>query len=379
MKTIGVLGAGQLARMLALAGMPLGFKFLYVDPSHSSPASWLGEQIVAPFEDATALQKLVDSSDLITYEFENIPVSVVRKLAQTRSVFPPPIALESSQDRLLEKQFFNQHGIDTAPFCPVDDQPSLEQAIAALKLPLILKTRRFGYDGKGQFLVKSLEDAITAFNQLGQKGIIAEGFVHFDRELSCIAVRGIDGATFFYPLVENFHHEGILRLSLAPAQVHATDLNLQASAQVGRILQALDYVGILAVEFFEKEGRLIANEMAPRVHNSGHWTIEGAETSQFENHIRAVAGLPLGDPKPRGFSAMINIIGSMPDTSKVLKISGAHLHDYSKEPRAGRKLGHLTIRADSLEELNRTLRENLDLLPLETAKQWQNRLNRSKA
>ena len=376
MKTIGVLGAGQLARMLALAGIPLGFKFIYVDPSHSSPASLLGEQIVAPFEDATALQKLADSSDLITYEFENIPVSVVRKLAHTRSVFPPPIALESSQDRLLEKQFFNQHGIDTAPFYPVDDQPSLEQAIAVLKLPLILKTRRFGYDGKGQFLVKSLEDAITAFNQLGQKGIIAEGFVKFDRELSCIAVRGIDGATFFYPLVENFHHEGILRLSLAPAQVHATDLNLQASAQVGRILQALDYVGILAVEFFEKEGKLIANEMAPRVHNSGHWTIEGAETSQFENHIRAVAGLPLGDPKPRGFSAMINIIGSMPDAAKVLQIPGAHLHDYGKEPRAGRKLGHLTIRADSLEELNRTLRENLDLLPLETAKQWQNRLNR---
>ena len=376
MKTIGVLGAGQLARMLALAGIPLGFKFLYVDPSHSSPASLLGEQIVAPFEDATALQKLADSSDLITYEFENIPVSVVRKLAHTRSVFPPPIALESSQDRLLEKQFFNQHGIDTAPFYPVDDQPSLEQAIAVLKLPLILKTRRFGYDGKGQFLVKSHEDAITAFNQLGQKGIIAEGFVKFDRELSCIAVRGIDGATFFYPLVENFHHEGILRLSLAPAQVHATDLNLQASAQVGRILQALDYVGILAVEFFEKEGKLIANEMAPRVHNSGHWTIEGAETSQFENHIRAVAGLPLGDPKPRGFSAMINIIGSMPDAAKVLQIPGAHLHDYGKEPRAGRKLGHLTIRADSLEELNRTLRENLNLLPLETAKQWQNRLNR---
>ena len=376
MKTIGVLGAGQLARMLALAGIPLGFKFLYVDPSPSSPASLLGEQIVAPFEDATALQKLAESSDLITYEFENIPVSVVRKLAQNRSVFPPPIALESSQDRLLEKQFFNQHGIATAPFYPVDDLPSLEQAITVLKLPLILKTRRLGYDGKGQFLVKSLEDAITAFKELGQKGIIAEGFVQFDRELSCIAVRGIDGATFFYPLVENFHHEGILRLSLAPAQVHATDLNLQASAQVGRILQALDYVGILAVEFFEKEGKLIANEMAPRVHNSGHWTIEGAETSQFENHIRAVAGLPLGDPKPRGFSAMINIIGSMPDAVEVLKIPGAHLHDYGKEPRAGRKLGHLTIRADSLEELNRTLRENLNLLPLETANQWQNRLNR---
>lgn len=376
MKTIGVLGAGQLARMLALAGIPLGFKFLYVDPSPSSPASLLGEQIVAPFEDATALQKLTESSDLMTYEFENIPVSVVRKLAQTRSVFPPPIALESSQDRLLEKQFFNQHGIDTAPFYPVDDLPSLEQAITVLKLPLILKTRRLGYDGKGQFLVKSLEDAITAFKELGQKNIIAEGFVQFDRELSCIAVRGIDGATFFYPLVENFHHQGILRLSLAPALVHNNDLNLQASAQVGRILQALDYVGILAVEFFEKEGKLIANEMAPRVHNSGHWTIEGAETSQFENHIRAVAGLPLGDPKPRGFSAMINLIGSMPDAIKVLKIPGAHLHDYGKEPRAGRKLGHLTIRADSLEELNLTLLENLDLLPLETAKQWQNRLNR---
>ncbi len=376
MKTIGVLGAGQLARMLALAGIPLGFKYLYVDPSPSSPASLLGEQIVAPFEDTTALQKLAESSDLITYEFENIPVSVVRKLAQTRSVFPPPIALESSQDRLLEKQFFNQHGIDTAPFYPVDDLPSLEQAITVLKLPLILKTRRLGYDGKGQFLVKSLEDAITAFKELGQKNIIAEGFVQFDRELSCIAVRGIDGATFFYPLVENFHHQGILRLSLAPALVFNTDLNLQASAQVGRILQALDYVGILAVEFFEKEGKLIANEMAPRVHNSGHWTIEGAETSQFENHIRAVAGLPLGDPKPRGFSAMINLIGSMPDAIKVLKIPGANLHDYGKEPRAGRKLGHLTIRADSLEELNLTLLENLDLLPLETANQWQNRLNR---
>lgn len=376
MKTIGVLGAGQLARMLAIAGIPLGFKFLYVDPSHSSPASLLGEQIVAPFEDVAALQKLADSSDLITYEFENIPVSVVRKLAQTRAVFPPPKALESSQDRLLEKQFFNQQGIATAPFYPVDDLPSLEQAIAVLKLPLILKTRRFGYDGKGQFLVKSFEDAVTAFNQLGQKGIIAEGFVKFDRELSCIAVRGIDGATFFYPLVENFHHEGILRLSLAPAQVHAIDLNLQAADQVGRILKALDYVGVLAVEFFEKAGKLIANEMAPRVHNSGHWTIEGAETSQFENHIRAVAGLPLGDPKPRGFSAMINLIGSMPDAAKVLQIPGAHLHDYGKEPRIGRKLGHLTIRADSLEELNRTLLANLDLLPLETAKQWQNRLNR---
>ncbi|NBR05064.1 MAG: 5-(carboxyamino)imidazole ribonucleotide synthase [Planctomycetes bacterium] len=379
MKTIGVLGAGQLARMLALAGMPLGFKFIFLDPSHSSPASWLGEQIVAPFEDAPALQKLVDSSELITYEFENIPVSVVRKLAQARAVFPHPKALESSQDRLLEKQFFNQHGIATAPFHPVDDLPSLEHAISVLNLPLILKTRRFGYDGKGQFLVKTFEDAVKAFNQLGQKGIIAEGFVQFDRELSCIAVRGIDGATFFYPLVENFHHEGILRLSLAPAQVHATDLNLQASAQVGRVLQALDYVGILAVEFFEKEGKLIANEMAPRVHNSGHWTIEGAETSQFENHIRAVAGLPLGAPKSRGFSAMINLIGSMPIASKVLQIPGAHLHDYGKEPRTGRKLGHLTVRADSLEELNRTLLANLDLLPLETANQWQNRLNRLKA
>lgn len=376
MKTIGVLGAGQLGRMLAIAGIPLGFKFLFMDPSPSSPASWLGEQIVAPFEDASALQKLADSSDLITYEFENIPVSVVKKLAQTRSVFPPPLALESSQDRLLEKQFFNHHGIATAPFHPIDDLPSLQQAIAVLKFPLILKTRRLGYDGKGQFLVKSLEDAITAFNQLGQQGIIAEGFVQFDRELSCIAVRGADGATIFYPLVENFHHQGILCLSIAPAPVHSTDLNLQAAAQVGRILQALDYVGVLAVEFFEKEGRLIANEMAPRVHNSGHWTIEGAETSQFENHIRAVAGLPLGDPKPRGFSAMINLIGSMPDATKVLRIPGAHFHDYGKEPRSGRKLGHLTFRADSLAELYRTLSENLELLPLETANQWQNRVNR---
>ena len=375
MKTIGILGAGQLARMLAISGIPLGFKFRFLDPATSSPASCVGEHINSPFEDSSALHKLANSSDVITYEFENIPVSVVGDLARIRGVYPPPIALESSQDRLVEKQFFNKHGIATAPFHPVDDLASLENAMASLGLPMILKTRRFGYDGKGQFLVKSSEETVTAFRELGQKGIIAEGFVKFDRELSLLAARAADGSTVFYPLVENYHHDGILRLSLAPA-FHSEDLYKKVISQVGGILKALDYVGVLAVEFFEKDGLLIANEMAPRVHNSGHWTIEGAETSQFENHIRAVSGLPLGDPGPRGFSAMINLIGTMPDPAQVLKIPGAHFHDYGKEPRPGRKLGHITIRSDSLDKLNSILRQNLHLLPNKTANDWQNRTTR---
>ena len=275
----------------------------------------------------------------------------------------------------MEKQFFNKHGIATAPFHPVEDLASLENAMAFLGLPMILKTRRFGYDGKGQFLVKSSEETVTAFRELGQKGIIAEGFVKFDRELSLLAARAADGSTVFYPLVENYHHDGILRLSLAPA-FHSEDLYKKVISQVGGILKAMDYVGVLAVEFFEKDGLLIANEMAPRVHNSGHWTIEGAETSQFENHIRAVSGLPLGDPGPRGFSAMINLIGNMPDPAQVLKIPGAHFHDYGKEPRPGRKLGHITIRSDSLDKLNSILRQNLHLLPNKTANDWQNRTTR---
>ncbi len=380
MKTIGILGAGQLARMMAIAGIPLGFKFRFLDPTPDSPASSLGQHIIAPFEDLSFLSHFAQGCDFLTYEFENIPGAMVQELSKTCSVFPPAQALESSQDRLIEKQFFNQQGIETAPFYPVNDLTSLKEAVALLKFPLILKTRRLGYDGKGQALVKSWDEAQTAFENLTQStsenAIIAEGFVSFDRELSLIAVRNIEGTTLFYPLVENFHHQGILRLSLAPAGGDIIELNRQAALQVGKVLQKLNYVGVLTVEFFEKAGKLIANEMAPRVHNSGHWTIEGAETSQFENHIRAVAGLPLGDVSLRGYSAMINLIGTMPELIKVLQIPSAHFHDYNKEPRNGRKLGHITLRTDSLQLLSNKLQENLYLLPDPVALAWQNRMFR---
>jgi len=347
---IGVLGAGQLGRMLALAGYPLGFRFCFLDPTPGSPAGALAEQLVAAWDDAQALTGLAEC-DVVTFEFENVPVETVEVLTTRTRVCPGPTALGVAQDRLHEKTAFRELGIPTAEFFAVSDQASLRAALASLGTPAVLKTRRFGYDGKGQHVIRSDEDRDAAWASLGGKALLLEAFVPFDRELSLVAVRSRSGDTRFYPLVENEHADGILRLTRAPARDLDPALQRRAEEHARALLDRLDYVGVMALELFEVEGTLYANEIAPRVHNSGHWTIEGARTSQFENHLRAIAGLPLGDASALGPTAMLNLIGRVPPLARLLALPDAHLHDYGKTPRAQRKVGHLTLRADSPAEL----------------------------
>lgn len=356
MTAIGVLGGGQLGRMLALAGYPLDMRFRFFDPASDAPAGQIAEHVAGRYNDFEALERFARGVDAVTYEFENVPVEAARFLDERVRVYPPPAALSVSQDRLTEKNAFKAQGIPTAPFEAVDTWEGLLAAIERMGLPTVLKTRRMGYDGKGQVVLRSMEDAKGALETLGRQPLILEGFVPFSRELSIISVRDREGKTAFYPLVENHHHEGILRLSLAPAPNLSSELQAEAEGYASRMLEALQYVGVLAIELFQVEGKLLANEMAPRVHNSGHWTIEGAETSQFENHLRAIAGLPLGSTAPVGYSAMINIIGEVPDPAKVLAVPGAHLHLYGKAPRQGRKLGHVTLRANEVETLQANMK-----------------------
>lgn len=272
-----------------------------------------------------------------------MPVESARWLADRLPVWPPPQALAVAQDRIAEKTFFASHGIPVPPFASVTTSAEFETAIQKIGLPAVLKTTRFGYDGKGQAVLRDCADVEKSWELLGGRSLILEGFVPFQRELSIVAVRGLAGELAFYPLVENIHREGILRRTIAPAtQLHPT-FQTKAEEYARKTLEALQYVGVLAIELFEHDGELIVNEMAPRVHNSGHWTIEGAETSQFENHMRAIAGLPLGSTKMRGHCVMFNLIGEMPSTVEVLRYPGAHLHLYGKEPRANRKLGHITL------------------------------------
>lgn len=361
---IGVLGAGQLGRMLALAGYPLGLRFRFLDAAHEAPVQDLADFIRADFHDQDALDRFADGLEAITYEFENVPVEAVERLALRVSVYPPPAALRASQDRLEEKTFFRNLGIPTAPFVSVYHRADLDRALEEIGCPAILKTRRMGYDGKGQAVIRERAAAEQTWQSLGNSavftagsGLLLEGFVRFDRELSQLAVRGRDGRMVFYPLVENHHAEGLLRLSLAPAPTRTPALEELARDYAARILKTLDYVGVLAIEFFQQGEQLIANEMAPRVHNSGHWTIEGAETSQFENHLRAILGLPLGSADARGSWAMLNIIGDYPDLPTVLSHPGAHLHLYGKKPRPGRKIGHITVRAGTGDEVRRLVEQ----------------------
>jgi 5-(carboxyamino)imidazole ribonucleotide synthase len=354
---VGILGGGQLGRMLALAGYPLGLRFRTLDLSSEAPAGPLTELMVADFNDTDALKRFASGLDVATYEFENVPVDSARFLERRVLVYPPSVALEVGQDRLSEKTFFQKLGIPTPPFIAVDTWDELKEAINKIGLPAVLKTRRFGYDGKGQFILRKAEDAALAWQSLGGVPLIFEGFIPFDREVSILAVRSRSGQTAFYPIVENHHKDGILRLSLCPAPGASSEAQAEAERYASRALEALNYVGVLAIEFFEKDGHLLANEMAPRVHNSGHWTIEGAETSQFENHLRAILGLPLGSTAVTGYSAMLNLIGTTPDARAVLEIADAHLHLYGKQARPNRKLGHVTVRAKDEqsrdEQLNR--------------------------
>ncbi len=313
------------------------------------------------YDDPVALGRFAEGLELATYEFENVPVGTARGLAERLTVLPPPRALEVAQDRVAEKEFFESVDIPVPSWRPVASLDDLRRAVIDLGCPAVLKTRRLGYDGKGQVMIGAPGEIERTWARLGSVPLVLEAFVRFDRELSILAVRGRDGSTACYPLVENLHAGGILRRSLGPAPGVSSALQAQAESYARRVLDALGYVGVLAIELFQAGDRLLANEMAPRVHNSGHWTIEGAETSQFENHLRAVAGLPLGPTAARGVSAMLNLIGAVPDASAVLAIPGAHLHLYGKAPRPGRKVGHVTLRADGAKELDE-LRARLEPL-----------------
>ena len=349
--SIGILGGGQLGYMLALAGYPFGLRFRFLDPSPEAPVGRIAPRVTGDFSDRAALEKFAHGLEVVTYEFENVPVDAVHFLAKKVSVFPPPGALEAAQDRLREKQLFEKLSIATTEFASVPASSDLDLALKKVGLPAVLKTRRMGYDGKGQWLLRTQEDVRMAKDGLPRLPFIAERLVPFTRELSVLAVRGKAGETAFYPLVENHHRNGILRLSLAPAPGVGPEIQKAAEDAARKVLESLQYVGVLAIEFFECDGKLLANEMAPRVHNSGHWTIEGAVTSQFENHLRAINGFPLGSTTPIGASAMINLIGELPVSAQVLAIPSAHLHLYGKEPRPGRKLGHVTLRAPFLDQL----------------------------
>jgi 5-(carboxyamino)imidazole ribonucleotide synthase len=355
--TIGILGGGQLGYMLALAGYPLGLHFRFLDPTPEAPVGRIAQRVTADYSDQAALEKFANGLELVTYEFENVPVEAAKFLAERVPVYPPPAALEAAQDRLSEKKLFQQLGISTTEFVPILKHRDLESAVEQLGLPAVLKTCRMGYDGKGQWILRTAEDVTKAKSELPAAPLILERFVPFTHELSILAVRSKNGETASYPLVENHHRGGILRLSLAPAPRLEPPIQRAAEDAARRVLDSLKYVGVLAIEFFEASGRLLANEMAPRVHNSGHWTIEGAVTSQFENHLRAVLGLPIGSTGPAGHCAMLNLIGDLPESSEVLSIPDAHLHLYGKSPRPGRKLGHVTLRAASPERLALRLSE----------------------
>lgn len=337
---IGVLGGGQLARMLALAGYPLGLEFVFLCPVRDACAAPLGEHLCADFEDQAALRRLAAKVDRVTYEFESVPAATVEYLQDKVPVYPPPRALAIARDRLNEKTLCNQLGIETAPFMAVDSLADLQRAVAEIGLPAILKTRTLGYDGKGQQRLHETSDVAVAWQGNSGAAAILEGFVPFEREVSLIATRSTSGEMAFYPLSENQHEAGILRLSTSLVD---DPMQGQAEDYARRLLEHLQYVGVLAIEFFQLDGRLLVNEMAPRVHNSGHWTIEGTVTSQFENHLRAILGLPLGSTALIGRPGMVNLIGELPDINTVLRMPEAHLHLYGKAPRPGRKLGHITV------------------------------------
>ena len=340
---VGVLGGGQLGRMLALAGYPFGLRFRFLEPAPNPPVAELGPVTVAPYDDVEAALAFADGVDVITYEFENVPVATARALAERVPVYPPPEALEMAQDRWLEKERFRALGIPTARYAAVDGRVDLDTAVAELGLPAVLKTRRLGYDGKGQFVLRRPSDLDDAWEALGGRPLILEGWVAFQRELSILGVRDRMGAVRFYPLVETRHGDGILQLSLAPVADLDPVVQADAESYATSVMERLGYVGVLAMELFGTDTGLLANEMAPRVHNSGHWTQDGAECSQFENHVRAVCGLPLGSTALRGHSAMVNILGSAPPAERILAVPGAHLHLYAKAPRRARKLGHVNI------------------------------------
>jgi 5-(carboxyamino)imidazole ribonucleotide synthase len=338
---IGIIGAGQLGRMLALAGYPLGLRFTFLDPSPDASGTRVGDCIQGAYNDPVKLRELAAAVDVITFDVENVPVAAVAPIAKLKPFYPQVAALGASQDRLTEKTLFRSLRIPTPQFYAVDSLADLQNAVTTVGLPGILKTRRLGYDGRGQYRLRKSQDIAAAWQALGSVPLLYEAFVPFTREVSVIGARSTRGEIAIYPLAQNSHEHGILHHSVAPYR--NAGLQQQAETYLKRVLKHFNYVGVLTIEFFVLRGKLVANEMAPRVHNSGHWTIEGACTSQFENHLRAICGLPLGSTAPVGHAAMVNFIGTIPDRSAALKLPGLHLHDYDKQPRPSRKLGHATL------------------------------------
>ena len=328
--TVGIIGGGQLGRMLALAGVPLGIRCIVVEPSADPPASAAAEVIRAPFDDPAALAVLADRCDVVTVELEHVPVDGLAWLAERVPVRPGPSAIAVAQDRKAEKEALAAAGVATAPWA------APPRTFAA---GTVVKRRFGGFDGRGQVLL----DPGAGIEGVLDGPCISEAVVPFDRELSIVAARGVDGAVAAFPVVENRHADGILRTTVAPAPSVTAEAQADAERIAVALLERLDYVGVLAVELFDVDGRLLANEVAPRVHNSGHWTIEGTETSQFEQHLRAVCGWPLGSTAVRQPMAMVNLLGSPPPLAKLVAVPGAHVHLYGKQPRPGRKVGHVTV------------------------------------
>lgn len=343
---IGIIGAGQLGQMLGIAARELGAQCTFVDPSIDPPAAICGDVIRSAFDDPQALAQLAATCDVITYEFENVPVAALQHIDAGTPVYPPATALHHAQDRLVEKRLFETLHIPLPGYHVIDKRNDLQTAAETLGLPMVIKTRRLGYDGKGQFVVRQAADLDAAWEALGTQALIAEQWVAFDFEVSCIGARNVDGDIVIYPLSRNEHRDGILRISRSPLEL--PELAATAAAYVERMLQHLDYVGVLALELFVVGDSLFANEFAPRVHNSGHWSIEGSATSQFENHLRAILNLSLGATTSRGHAGMVNLLGEIPAATRSLDIG--ELHDYGKKPRKGRKLGHITVTADSAEQ-----------------------------
>ena len=359
---IGVLGAGQLGRMLALSAYPLGHQMRFLALSEEDPSSLLGKTYIN--SNADVIKLFSDDSDVVTYESENTDVSIVKDVSKKSNVFPSERSLHLTQHRGREKELLSELNIPCAPYQIVNSISELQNAIKSIGLPAILKTTRDGYDGKGQFHIKFESQIDEAWSHMSGNESILEGFVKFERELSLIAVRGLDGNLKYYPLVENTHHEGILRLTVAPAQNISKSLQKKAEGYMHSLINEINHVGVLTIELFDSKDELIVNEIAPRVHNSGHWTIEGAQTSQFENHIRAITNSPLGETSIKHqFNAMINIIGEHGATQKVLETENAHLHLYDKEERQDRKLGHITITSNSFDALNKSIDSLKEYLP----------------
>ena len=361
---VGVLGGGQLGRMLAIAGYQLGVEFKFFDPNSGAPVGQIGELIAADYGDHEALKRFLDGVDVVTYEFESIPLSTIRFVAERVGVFPPVAALEIAQDRLLEKNLFLELSIPTPRFAPVKSLDELRDAATRIGFPAVLKTRRMGYDGKGQAVISDASALEESWRKIGGVTLLLEQYVAFQHELSVIGVRDSAGREVFYPPIENLHREGVLRRSIAPAPCATPEISALAIEYSRRLMDRLEYVGVLALELFSVDGTLLANEMAPRVHNSGHWTIEGAETSQFENHLRAILSLPLGATTPRGTSLMLNILGHIPPVESVLAVEGAHLHLYGKAPTEKRKVGHVTLVAPNAVAIEQRAGELLEALGL---------------